>query len=104
MVDDINPYQSPLADNSAARPRTVPLGKWRVFFVGAVMGCLSFIAAIALIPSDVPNPSVHDLLLANYLGFMFPPLVGAWSGWVRRSWRWAVGGVPRAEILVSEWR
>jgi hypothetical protein len=31
-------------------------------------------------------------LLANNLGFLFPPFVGLWAGWVRRSWPWAMAG------------
>ena len=91
MIDDSNPYQSPAAEISAAIAHPRPFPKMWSFFVGAVLGCLSFIAAIALVPGDVPNPSVHDLLLANHLGFIFPPLVGLWCGWIRRSWPWAVG-------------
>lgn len=96
-MSDANPYRSPEADDSTtvstSLPPTARLGRLRVFAVGAVLGGLSFIAAIALIPSNVPNPSVHDLLLANYLGFLFPPLVGFWSGLIRHSWKRATSGV-----------
>jgi len=96
-MTDINPYKSPLVDNPASLSVSSPsprrLGRWPVFVTGAMMGCLSFVVAIALIPANVPSPSVHDLLLANHLGFIFPPLVGLWSGWVRRSWRRAPGGM-----------
>lgn len=68
------------------------------------MGCLSFIAAIALVPADLPNPTEHDLLLANYLGFIFPPLVGLWSGWVRRSWGWAAGGLAIGLLIGETYR
>ena len=88
MSDEFNPYQSPAAESSAAAGS--PL---QFFVVGAVLGCVSFIAAIALIPGDVPSPSMENLLLANYLGFWFPILVGLWSGWIRHSCRWAAGGV-----------
>ena len=89
MVDDINPYQSPLTDTLAARPRTVLLGKWWVLFVGAILGCMSFIAAIAPM-SGSEIPPGHDPMLANNLGFLFPPLVGLWVGCTRRSWRVAI--------------
>jgi hypothetical protein len=69
----------------------VLLGKRWIFFVGAVLGCLSFIAAIAPISGSEGRPG-HDPMLANNLGFLFPPLVGLWAGWVRRSWRWAMAG------------
>lgn len=92
MSDDINPYQSPVAEGPTPTCRPRSLGKVRVFLTGATFGCVSFLAAIALIPGNVPSPSQHDLLLANNLGFVFPPLVGVWAGWVRRSWLWAGAG------------
>ena len=88
MTDNINPYESPAAETSAAIPDPLPL-----FVMGAVLGGVSFIVAMSLIPGDVPSPSVQGLLLANYLGFWFPILVGGWSGWMRHSYRWAAGGV-----------
>ncbi len=91
MVDGINPYQSPLADGFAARPRAVLLGKRWIFFVGAILGCVSFIAAIAPISGFESRPG-HDPMLANNLGFLFPPLIGLWAGWARRSRRWAMAG------------
>ncbi len=87
-MTDTNPYQSPAADATAASPS--PL---QFFVVGAVLGCVSFVAAVSLIPGDVPSSSIQNLLLANYVGFWFPILVGLWSGWTRHSWRWAAGGV-----------
>ncbi|HEX3997502.1 MAG TPA: hypothetical protein VHX65_03015 [Pirellulales bacterium] len=92
MADDINPYRSPAIANSASVTTLVPLRRIWVFFVGAILGCLSFIVAIAFVPSDLASPAQHDLLLANYLGFVFPPLVGLWSGMVRRSWWWSGTG------------
>jgi hypothetical protein len=90
MTNEINPYQSPETDVSVTKQPPLPLGKGRIFVVGAILGCISFVVAIALIPASVPNPSEHDLLLANHLGFIFPPLVGAWAGWLRRSWLWGL--------------
>jgi hypothetical protein len=97
MANDVNPYQSPslvgATGVSASLPSLVPLQTHWVLIAGAILGCVSFIVAIAAIPSDVASPSEHDLLLANYLGFLFPPLVGLWSGGVRRSWLWSGAGV-----------
>ena len=49
---------------------------------------------MALIPADVAaSPTTHDLQLANNLGFIYTPLLGCWSAWVRRSIPWAIFGV-----------
>ena len=88
MTDDLNPYQSPVADASAAIPDPLPL-----FVVGAVLGGISFIAAVTLIPAEESSRSVEGLLLANYLGFTFPLLLGGWTDgcdiltdWQREPW------------------
>jgi hypothetical protein len=52
---------------------------------------MSFIAAIAPI-SGSESPPGHDPMLANNLGFLFPPLVGLLVGYTRRSWGWAMAG------------
>ncbi len=45
-----------------------------------------------MIPSDVPSLSEYDLRLANHLGFIYPPAVGIWAAWIRRSFTWGVFG------------
>ena len=88
MTDNVNPYESPAAETSAALPDPLPL-----FVIGAILGSVAFIVAMTLIPGEASSPSAQDLLLANYLGFMFPMVVGSWSGWMRHSCRWAAGGM-----------
>src|SRR5947209_2702842 len=96
MTAGPNPYESPQAPPDDARP-AVESSRWVragiTFAVGSVLGVICFFAAIALIPADVPNPSVHDLKLANNLGFIYPVVIGLWSAWVRRSMRWAAVAV-----------
>jgi hypothetical protein len=94
---EVNPYESPKSplrdENAGPTPRIRTVHVARLFVVGAVLGLVSFLVSIAMVPRSVPNPSVHDLTLAKILGFVFPPLIGLWSGWVRRSWLWAAAGV-----------
>jgi hypothetical protein len=108
MADDVNPCRSPaldaLAASSGLASRSAFLRKRWVFLAGAVLGCVSFLIAMAFVPSDVDSPSQHDLLLANYLGFVFPPIVGLWSGWVRRSWRWAAFGLVIGMAIGAAYR
>jgi hypothetical protein len=56
------------------------------------MGALCFLAAESLVPHEVSSPGEHDLLLANRLGFVYPPVVGLWLGWLQRSWLRALSG------------
>ncbi len=88
MTDELNPYESPAAEASAAIPDPLPL-----FVVGAVLGGVSFIVAVTLIPAEESSRSVQGLLLAIYLGFTFPILVGGWTDGMRHSYRLATGGV-----------
>src|SRR5687768_11839660 len=57
------------------------------------VGAGSFLLSMLLIPADVSSLSEHDLRLANHLGFIYPPIVGLWAAWVRRSLPWAIFGV-----------
>jgi hypothetical protein len=91
---DANPYSPPASGFEfvpSSEPRPVPLGV--IVIVGGAIGALSFLIAMALIPSDTASPTTHDLRLANNLGFVYPPLVGLWAGWVRRSTIWAIFGL-----------
>src|SRR6266702_4426755 len=101
MAAEPNPYESPLSPPDDPRPQTT--SRWAIwattFFVGSVLGVLCFFAAIAMIPADVANPSVHDLALANNLGFIYPVVVGLWSAWIRRSRRWAVVAVVSGLVI-----
>jgi hypothetical protein len=93
-VDTVNPYESPKFPFEivpSSGPRVVGFGL--IAGVGMAIGGISFLLAMALIPASVPSLSEHDLRLANHLGFIYPPLVGLWAGWVRRSVPWAVFGV-----------
>ncbi|MCO6043480.1 hypothetical protein NG895_06135 [Aeoliella sp. ICT_H6.2] len=89
-----NPFASPRTPHSivpAGEPRVVPLG-W-ISLAGLVVGGIAFLVAMRLVPNSMPTAGAHDLRLANNLGFIYPPLVGIWAGWVRRSIPWAAFGV-----------
>lgn len=89
-----NPYFPPASGFElvpSSEPRLVPR---RVQLIaGAAFGAICFVIAMALVPSDTASPTTHDLELANNLGFIYPPLLGLWTGWVRRSLLWAVFGL-----------
>jgi hypothetical protein len=97
MPEPINPYQSPSSAQSDGTPPWLPrsalLHPFVLMVVGATLGYVSFVVAISRVPTNVADGVQHDLLLANYLGFIFPPLIGLWAGWIRQSWPWSAGGV-----------
>lgn len=89
-----NPYappNSPFDIIPSSDPRVVGYGIIAV--VGMTIGGVSFLVSMFLIPSSVSSLSEHDLRLANHLGFIYPPLLGLWAAWIRRSVPWAVFGV-----------
>lgn len=93
MNPDANPYSPPTSGFEivpSSEPRSVSSGV--LLLAGAVLGAVSFLVAMALIPSNTNSPTTHDLRLANNLGFIYPPLLGLWAGWVRRSTLWAIFG------------
>lgn len=63
-----------------------------VFLTGLLVGVVCYLIAESLIPK-VPNPTQHDLCLANRLGFLYSSLAGIWLGWIQRSWHRALWGV-----------
>jgi hypothetical protein len=105
MSQAINPYQSPQAVERppSAKPPLLPreplLRPPLLFCVGAMIGLISFVAAISLVPASVPNPSEHDRFLAINLGFIYPPIIGMWSGWMRRSVVWSVSGAITGVLI-----
>jgi len=76
---------------NAVTPNRV-LNSGHVFLTGLLLGAASYLAAEALVPVGVASPGEHDLLLANRLGFVYPPLIGLWLGWLQRSWLRAAAG------------
>lgn len=68
-------------------------GGCSLFCVGMAMGTLSFLLAKAAIPANSQDASDHDLMLANNLGFIYPPLLGFWVALVRRSLASAFTGI-----------
>lgn len=91
---DVNPYSPPTSGFElvpSSEPRSVPRGA--IVIVGGALGAISFWIAMALVPSDTASPTTHDLSLANNLGFVYPPLLGLWAGWIRRSTAWAIFGL-----------
>ena len=91
---DDNPYAPPRAFTEfipSAEPRQLSRGV--IASVGASLGVVACLVSLALVPSSVTSSGEHDLRLANHLGFIYPPLVGLWAAWCRRSVPWAVFGV-----------
>jgi len=88
-----NPYSPPTFGFElvpSSEPRQVSSGAQ--LLVGAILGAASFLVAMAFIPASVDSPMTYDLILANNLGFIYPPLLGLWAGWVRRSMFWGIFG------------
>jgi len=63
-----------------------------IFLSGLLLGVVFYFVAEAITPKHVANPSEHDVLLANRLGFIYTPVVGLWLGWLQRSWSRAAFG------------
>jgi hypothetical protein len=74
-------------------------GGCSLFWVGLAMGTMSFLLAKAAIPTSMQNVSDHDLMLANNLGFIFPPLLGFWVAVVRRSLVSAFSGIAVGVVI-----
>jgi hypothetical protein len=85
------------------RPR-FQLPRPHIFFVGLLLGIVSFVISMAMISRDVPTASAHDLQLANNLGFIYAPFIGMWAGLVRRSLLWTLAGVAVGLALGSLYR
>ncbi len=91
---DANPYSPPMSGLErvpSSEPRAVAIGM--LLLAGAALGSVSFLTAMTFIPTSADSTTTHDLRLANNLGFIYPPLLGLWVGWVRRSIPWAVYGL-----------
>jgi len=73
-------------------PNRLPSGS-TVFLSGLVLGTVSYVISEFLIPGNFSSPGDHDIFLATRLGFVYAPLVGAWIGWLQRSWLRIVAGV-----------
>lgn len=70
------------------KPRVANFNRsdWRMTAAfGFLIGLVSFVLAMSLIPSNAGNPGVHDRYLAQRLGWIFPLLVALWLGWVQHS-------------------
>lgn len=102
MNSQDNPYAPP-ASNLGIVPSHSPrqLNYPALFAVGLMVGAVSFLLSMALIPSSIQSISLHDLRLANHLGFIYPVMVGLWASWVRRSLPWAVVGVVSGLLIGS---
>jgi hypothetical protein len=75
------------------------------FLFGALIGMASFWLAMAAVPLHHPaNFSEHDLALAINLAFIFPPLIGFWTGFCRRSLWWIMVGGSVGPVLGSVYK
>ncbi|MBN1854879.1 MAG: hypothetical protein JW829_19250 [Pirellulales bacterium] len=91
----LQPFETMKTDSNASHL----MGYFYVFGIGALIGVVSFVLSMAAIPSDISNASIHDLMLANNLGFIYPPIIGFWCGFVRRSLRWMLLGITVGLVL-----
>jgi hypothetical protein len=64
---------------------------WMVFLQGLAVGLAAFTVADLSLSRDL-DPGSHDMMLAQRLGLVYTPVVGAWLGWLQRSRRRAVVG------------
>jgi hypothetical protein len=71
----------------------------QVFIVGTVLGAGCYLLAEALVPREVRSPGEHDLHLAYRLGFIYPPVVAIWIGWLQRSWLRALFGAMLGVLI-----
>jgi hypothetical protein len=62
-----------------------------VLVQGLVLGLGAFAVAELSLPRGL-DPGDHDMMLAQRLGLVYTPLVGAWLGWLQRSRRRALLG------------
>lgn len=97
-LNQLNPYEAPQTIQSLVNEpfASQPIRSFNplfLFLVGAVIGGISFVVSLMLVPVSVANLTEHDLRLANHLGFIFPVLIGVWTGYVRRSIARGVLGV-----------
>ena len=59
---------------------------WVVLLQGFALGLAAFAAADLSLPGGL-DPGDHDMMLAQRLGLIYTPVVGAWLGWLQRSLR-----------------
>jgi len=64
---------------------------WAVLLQGLALGLGAFAIAELSLPRGL-DPGDHDMMLAQRLGLVYTPLVGAWLGWLQRSRRRAALG------------
>ena len=73
-----------------------------IFLWGGLIGMISFWLAMAAVPlHQVGSFSEHDLALAMNLAYIFPPVVGFWTGFCRRSLWWMLVGMSAGPVLGS---
>jgi len=88
-----------LADDRQAR---IP-SRFFVFVAGALMGGVSFVICMAAIPPDAIVME-HDLALAKNMGSLYPPILGYWCGFSRRSLRWMFLGIAMGMLIGALYR
>jgi hypothetical protein len=64
---------------------------WMVLLQGLALGLAAFAVAELSLPGGL-EAGDHDMMLAQRLGLVYTPLVGAWLGWLQRSRRRALMG------------
>ena len=75
------------------QPENIRIPSGQTFLWGFGIGFYSYLVSEYLVPRTVLSPGEHDLALAKRLGFIFPPAVGLWLGWLQRSSVRAMTGV-----------
>src|SRR5260221_908238 len=76
---------------------------WMVLLQGLALGLGAFAIAELSLPRGL-DPGDHDMMLAQRLGLVYTPLVGAWLGWLQRSRRRALlGELPGVWIGIASY-
>ena len=68
------------------------VASWLALLQGAVIGAIAFGVAEISLPHGL-DPTRHDVMLAQRLGLLFTPAVGAWLGWLQHSNKRVLAGL-----------
>ena len=57
---------------------------WVILLQGLALGFAAFAVAELSLLGRVADPTEHDMMLAQRLGLVYTPAMGAWLGWLQR--------------------
>ena len=58
---------------------------WLILLQGLALGLIAFGVAELSLPGHLFDSGDHDMMVAQRLGLVYTPGVGAWLGWLQRS-------------------